>query len=156
MPNGIYPNSMRRSTESRLKAWWQAPRLDEQLAHGTDPASDPALERRARRLSGLAERRRLADALDAVTASGGRPHFSVQLAPRHLAVRECGGDIRALANRLRDGEPVDVQGVAMVSRLLSDGASPLYYSGAPRSLKHVVRSARHALDPVAVATPVAA
>ena len=38
----------------------------------------------------------------------------------------------------------------MVARLLGDGASPLYYARAPRSLQHTVRAARHALDPVFV------
>ena len=65
-------------------------------------------------------------------------------------MRECAGDLRALIDRLRDGEPIDVQGVAMVARLLGDGASPLYYAQAPRSLQHTVRAARHALDPVFV------
>jgi hypothetical protein len=150
MPNGIDPISMQRRTNSRLAAWWRAPQLDERLARGEDPASDRALELRAERLSGLAERRRLADALESVVLSAhrGGARFSVQVAPRGQAVRECAGDLRALAGRLRDGGPVDVQGVAMVARLLSDGASPLYYKNAPRSLQHVARSARHALDPM--------
>ena len=150
MPNGVYPGSMQGRTNSKLIAWWRAPQLDERLARGEDPASDRALELRAQRLSGLAERRRLAEALEGVILSAhrGGARYSVQVAPRGQAVRDCAGDLRALAARLRDGGPVDVQGVAMVARLLSDGASPLYYKSAPRSLQHMVRSARHALDPI--------
>jgi hypothetical protein len=50
--------------------------------------------------------------------------------------------------------PVDVQGLAMTSILLSDGASPLYNGEWP--LAHPVRSARLALDPVGVTLDIAA
>jgi hypothetical protein len=59
---------------------------------------------------------------------------------------DCTGEILALTERLRD-DLVDVHGVAMASRLVFDGSSPLYYVGGP-SLKHAVRSARLALDPI--------
>ena len=158
MPNGIYPNPRTRvrpagnSPALRLRVWWQLARLDDELARAADAESDPALDRRARQLGTDAERARLADTLEGVLRDSDRyaPHFSVQLTPRHQAVRDCAGDLRALINRLRDDEPVDVQGVAMVARLLVDGASPLYYARAPRSLRHTVRAARHALDPVFV------
>lgn len=159
MPNGIYPNPRLRPQANgtaglRIRTWWQRQRLDEELARGTDPASDPALALRSRQLAGQAERLRLADALDAVVHDPRSPSFSVQLQPRRLQLRECAGDVLALVSRLRDGHPIDVQGVAMVSLLLTDGASPLYYAGAPCSLRHTVRSARHALDPIAAAPAV--
>jgi hypothetical protein len=42
-------------------------------------------------------------------------------------VRASADDIEALVRRLRDGEAIDAQGVAMIRRLLNDGASPLFY-----------------------------
>jgi hypothetical protein len=147
-----------RNHNSTIRSWWQAPRLDDRIARGEDPASDPALARRAERLTAAGERSALAAALDAVIADAerGPTRFSVRVQPRRRAVRECTGDLLSLAARLRDGEPVDAQGVAMVAVLVRDGASPLFYSGAPRTLTHTVRSARHALDPVEPAEPIAA
>ena len=82
--------------------------------------------------------------------------FTAEAPLRRAEVRACAGDLVALVARLRDGRPVDVQGVAMTSRLLSDGASPLY-TAQGQSLRHALRAARLALDPVGVtATELAA
>jgi hypothetical protein len=63
-------------------------------------------------------------------------------------IRACAGDLDALIARLRDQDTVDAQGVAMTERLLANGASPLYYRGSTLTLRHAVRSARLALEPV--------
>jgi hypothetical protein len=170
MPSGIYPvprfrpqsdngigasRSARPSLGLRLKVWWQRDRLDEQLARGADPLADAALHRHAERLGSRTERVRLAEALESVLreARTSRAALTARLSPRRAEVRACTDDLLALARRLRDQRPIDVQGAAMASRLLFDGASPLYYHAAPLSLRHTVRSARLALDYLGDAEP---
>jgi hypothetical protein len=61
-------------------------------------------------------------------------------------VRDCADDLLALVLRLRDDQPIAIQGAAMTARLLSDGASPLYRTGG-QDLQHALQAARLALDP---------
>jgi hypothetical protein len=51
-----------------------------------------------------------------------------------------------LADRIRDGEPVGVQGLAITARLISDRSSPLYRSGVTGSLLATVLEALEALE----------
>jgi hypothetical protein len=74
-------------------------------------------------------------------------HFTAEIPIRRADVLDVEDDLHALAGRLRDGNPVDVHGVAQTQRLLTDGAGPLYAPG-DRSLRFEVRSARLALDPI--------
>jgi hypothetical protein len=60
-----------------------------------------------------------------------------------------------VVERLRDERPIDVQGAALTSELLSDGAGPLYVESG-HSLRYTVRVARLALDPLGAATEVLA
>jgi hypothetical protein len=52
----------------------------------------------------------------------------------------------ALADRLDDGEPLGVQGLAMTTRLINDRSSPLYRSGVSGSLTDTVLDALAALE----------
>jgi hypothetical protein len=74
--------------------------------------------------------------------------FTVEVPLRRAEVRACADDLLALARRLRDGAPIDVHGAAQAWILLTDSSSPLYLD-AGVSLRHAVRSARLALDPLA-------
>jgi hypothetical protein len=97
---------------------------------------------------------RLADELEAAARDARSPRlWTVRVQPLRAPVLECADDIDALIRRLRDDEPVDPDGVAMVRRLLRDGASPLYYERAPQTLRFAVRSARMALDVVGPEVP---
>jgi hypothetical protein len=158
MPYGTYPRPLVPSAAQpahaqpglRMKVWWNRRRLDDLLARGADPASSAALLLRAEQLGRPGARSALATAIQAVVREAHRrpPVFSVQVPMRRAEVITCSGDLLALAQRLRDDSPVDVQGIAMASRLLSDGASPLYYRNASHPLRYSVRSARLALDPM--------
>jgi hypothetical protein len=153
MPNGIYPVPKFRFDEGRRHSVWlklkvlaRRDRLDEQLALGIDPARSATLWLRAEQL--IRRRAGLADRIEDVLESAGRPApFTAAVPVRRTEVRACAEDLLALARRLRDGQPVDVHGIALTSRLLSDGSSPLYATG-DGSLRHAVRAARLALDPV--------
>jgi hypothetical protein len=165
MPNGVYPvpkfrfQDNRRSASAptslwlRLRVLTHRDALGHELARGVDPVSSRALALRAGQLS--RSRLRFADRVQAVVKDAGTPVPFTAAAPlRRAQVLVCADDLLALARRLSDDRPVDVQGVAMTSRLLSDGASPLYAGG--RSLAHAVRAARLALDPVGESLALAA
>ena len=165
MPNGVYPVPKfrfhdNRRTDSELASPWlrllvltHRDGLDRELAQGVDPISSSALELRAEQL--VRRRARLAVRVEAVLeAAGRRPVFTAAAPVRRAQVLVCSDDLLALARRLSDDRPVDVQGVAMASVLLSDGASPLY--AGDRSLAHAVRAARLALDPIGESLAVAA
>ena len=132
----------------RVRTWWLRDELDERLARGADPESDPLLSRRAAQLSSPATRRELADALERdLREVRNRWSLTARLPLRRAAVRECADDLLALAQRLRDDRPIDVAGAAMAARLIFDGTSPLYRDG-PLTLRYSLRSARLALDPI--------
>jgi hypothetical protein len=132
----------------KLSTWWHRDELDERLAWGADPDADAAISRRAAQLRSRTARVRSAEALENALREARKTwSVSARLPLRRVEVRQCADDVLALAHRLRDERPIDVQGAAMVSRLVFDGTSPLYREGRV-SLRYVVRSARLALDPL--------
>jgi hypothetical protein len=155
MPNGVYPiprfraGSVRArlTTARRLRVWWHRLELDEQLAAGVHPQPGTLLEDRAEQLGSREERVRLARALENTLHEARKtaPVLGTRLPLRRRDIRRCDEDILALVRRLEDEHPIDVQGAAMVSLLLFEGASPLFQPG-DRSLRFAVRSARLALD----------
>ena len=154
MPNGVFPvprfrfeeNGSTSSAWLRLRVLISRDDLDHQLARGADPLGSGALSLRAEQLS--RGRTRLADRIERVLedARTPAPPFTAVVPVRRAQVLVCADDLLALARRLSDDQPVDVQGVAQAAILLSDGASPLY--GGDRSLAHAVRATRLALDPI--------
>ena len=155
MPNGVFPvprfhprQTDRPTLSQRLRTLWHRTELDHQLAQGMDPATSDELDLRAEQL--VSRRSELAAYVDEVLDRAHRPiAFTVEVPLRRAEVRACADDLLALGRRLRDGAPIDVQGAAQAWLLLTDGSSPLYLDGGV-SLRHAVRSARLALDPVGV------
>jgi hypothetical protein len=132
----------------KVRAWWLRDELDERLAHGADPMSDPVLVHRAAQLLSPSTRDDFADTLErALRDARSTWSLSARLPLRRHALIACSDDVLALAHRLRDGRPIDVAGAAQVSRLIFDGAGPLYRDGKV-TLQHAVRSARLALEPI--------
>jgi hypothetical protein len=141
---------MLNDTSLKLRTWWQRDELDDRLAHGADPDTDPLLAQRADKLQTRSTRNHVAQSLeDAVNESRKAWSVSARLPLRRVEIRHCADDIDALVARLRDGDPIDVQGAAMAARLVFDGTGPIYRNG-NISLRYAVRSARLALDPVEV------
>jgi len=137
----------------KLRTWWHRDELDEQLVHGADPESDAGLSRRAAQLRSRSTRIALAAALeDAVREAHKAWSVSARLPLARADVRACADDLIALARRLRADQPIAVQGAAMTARVVFNGSSPLY-GEAPISLRYAARTARLALDPLAVAQP---
>jgi hypothetical protein len=157
MPNGTYPNPQldpysNRPTKPpgvgvRLRTRWRRSRLDDELARGAGPTASAELTLRATQLSSPVVRSRLVGALvrrldDARQAEPDA--IKVRWAQR-AEIRDCADDLRALAGRLGDRQPVEVRGAAMTARLLSDKSSPLNQDGG-HDLRHALRAARLALD----------
>ncbi len=150
------------SNRLRLSTWLHRSALDEQIARGVDPESDERLELRAEQLVSREERDRLARAVERTLEIAGHAAeahstrtgavVSSRVPLRVAGVRDCAEDLNALVSRLRGEELIDAQGVAMTRRLLTSAAGPLYYRRSPVTLRHAVRSARLALEPVS--TPV--
>jgi hypothetical protein len=171
MPPGIAPfppfdfgptfATTRRGSESarlRLSTWLRRGALDERLARGADAGEDERLTLRAAQLASRVHRDELALALEHTLATAedpaeaqrttAVPTMGVRVPLRVREIRDCAPELGALIARLRDGKPIDARGAAMTRRLLVDGASPLYYRGSGVTLRHAVRSARLALEPV--------
>jgi hypothetical protein len=109
---------------------WRAADLDRQLAHGSDPMQSDELSLRAGQLGSLAHRSRLAVALrGAVEMANGRHPPLVTTRLRLPEIEENEALVLALADRLRGGEPLGVEGLAMTSRLVHDRSSPLHRAG---------------------------
>jgi hypothetical protein len=137
----------------RMRTWWLRDELDEKLAHGADPMSDPLLGRRAAQLCSRRTREALAGTLEsALRDARSTWSLTARLPLRRAAVRESAAEVLAVAHRLRDEQPIAVAGAAMVSRLVFDGTSPMYRDGTV-TLRYALRSARMALDPIETAIP---
>jgi hypothetical protein len=126
---------------------WQAPELDRQLANGVDPMGSDELSLRVGQLGSRAMRVRLANALHkAVQLANGQhpPLISTRL--RRAEIQENEELLLALAERLHDGEPVGVQGLARTARLVKDRSSALFRSGRSGSLTRDASKALAALE----------
>jgi hypothetical protein len=114
--------------DTRLLAWLRASELDRRLARGANPDSNALLSLRARQLEKPTNRRRLAKGLRRrLSASQGPSRPTDRRVPlAREEIRRCAELIEELAALLEASGPVDPQGVARASVLISEGNSPLY------------------------------
>jgi hypothetical protein len=139
-----------------LIAGWRAGELDRQLAVGAGSAANELLAIRAERLTSRRLRERVADGLTRAVRDAERAALGVSAAVRPDR-REVNAALTVLATldrRLRGGEPVSAQGVALLESLLTDGTSPLYRPSEPGALGSRLRAAAAALEPPAQHEPV--
>jgi len=118
---------------SRFADALQAPRLDRALADGADPASEPGLRERARRLTSWSMRRRVAKALEEVERAPAPVRCDPRVPVRSDQVREARDLLDELTTALRSRERVSARGVLLARRIVTDGCGPLYAPTAPRS-----------------------
>ena len=131
----------------RLSAYLRRWSLDEALAQGADPQSDPALSWRARQLTSIAKRRATSRALHGAIKRADRPQSWSAAAPvAHASVRAARESLEGLAHDLVRPEGVSASGVAAAQVLVSDGGSPLWGYGEPRELLDAVEAARIGLN----------
>ena len=155
MPNGIFPiptfktvppRNPSATGRLRLRTRWQRNRLDEQIAGGAETTASAELSLRAAQLSSHAERQRIANALvEAVGESRRGDPVTIRTKPHRAEVRAVADELLGLAERLRDDLPVDVRGVAMAARLVSDRIGPLR-SMRGGNLRQAVLAARTTID----------
>ena len=147
LPNFDVPRSSAREPSrlgARMRTRWRRKQLDEALSAGADPRASAELSLRASQLRSEQERARLANTLvDPVVAGGARGLPGIGPRPRRAALKRNLNELVPLAERLCDGRAIDVRGVAMTARLVSDTEGPLYRKG---DLRHALRTARMALD----------
>jgi hypothetical protein len=125
------------------------PRLDADLAAGQPPETSPRHAARARGLVAPRMRHALASNWEhlLVTAQS-PPRGLTNRAPiRRERVHHAETDIRELITALRATGPIPARGVAIATRLLSDGRGPIYNRNAPDDLTAVVALALEHLDP---------
>jgi hypothetical protein len=121
--------------------------LDRQLAHGTDPVQSDELSLRVGQLRSASNRSRLAVALrGAVEMANGRHPPLITTRLRLPEIDENEELVLALADRLRGGEPLGVEGLAMTSRLVHDRSSPLHRGRHGGSLPTALSEALAALE----------
>jgi len=157
----------------RVLARCQAGRLDRELAEGSSPEANAALAARANRLTSMEFRRDLAASLRRIVVATGEP-APVRSAPasgpasapasgpasaakspgaarpprvplRHARISQSARLLAELASRLAAPGPVPARGVAMVTRLLSDGTGPLYREASGDDLGVIAERAAQAL-----------
>jgi hypothetical protein len=131
----------------RMRVWWQWPVLTRELAEGGDPDARPELTVLARQLIGRPTQHRLADALERILATASRrsrPPTKVPL-NRH-EIFSARDELAALVERLREGTPAPVRGLAMATLLVHDGASPLYGGRPAQDVWGFARETRERLD----------
>jgi hypothetical protein len=141
--------SRRATLSERLRTRVHAAGLDERLAAGEAPESDPLLSLRAQRLARIGCRRQLALGVMRVLAQcePGRSKLEpapLVVVPRVVAAHD---DLERLVTSLLAPAPVSARGVAATSCLLRDGFGPLYHRGSETDLRTVVRETIDALDP---------
>jgi hypothetical protein len=145
----------------RLLARCQAGRLDRDLADGASPEASARLAARATRLTSMQFRRDLATSLRRLLAAAGAPPAmavpptTTRRAPgashvpriplRRARISRSAGLLAELARQLAEPGPVPVRGVAMVTRLLSDGTGPLYREACRDDLGVTIERATQAL-----------
>ena len=129
--------------------WWQAAKLDRELAAGVSLRASDAHALRALRITGRRRRYSLAQGLARVVRSASNPKtgFTAAVPPDRRAVLAARPVIEAIERRLLGPEPVAARGVAMLGELLTEPTSPLYRPPDPAALASRLRAAAAALEP---------
>jgi hypothetical protein len=152
-------HAIRRSLPLRIRVGINRDALARELATGAPAAASRELALRAAQLSSSRHRRRLAGTWRQTVKEARQPaaHFAYAPIIRRRAVIDADDAINALIARLRDSEPVAVQGMAMLDRLTTDAASsPLYVPAEPGALRRQLIVATEAMERAPVELPLAA
>ena len=129
------------------RVWLQRGLLDRRLARGADPGTSPELTRRARQLTSRRCRAGLVAGLRSVIEEADEPRraFSAAVPVRRQEILRERQSLVALAEDLLSEDEFSPRGIALIERLLTDGASPLYTPGPSGDLHRALIHARAAL-----------
>jgi hypothetical protein len=115
---------------------------------GASPESSVPLALHAEHLCAPSQRRLLARSLRRIVALSEAPAIGRRSVPvNRVAVQRARGEIEFLAARLTTEGPIDVQGVAKLRALLSDGTGPLYRPVEAGRLDRELVAVRSAIAP---------
>jgi hypothetical protein len=131
---------------SRLQARFRASQLDRRLSEEVDPRSSPLLLERTQQLLSGRTRGSLARGFELALAESDGSVRRAGIPVDRDAVRGAAPVLETLIARLRDGEAVSPQGVAMAKAILRDGTGPLYGERARGRLLASATAARAALE----------
>jgi hypothetical protein len=130
---------------ARLAARLRGHALDRALIEGADPAATEQLAARAAMLTSTAMRRELASGLDRLALDDRAPRRRWQVLPAGRAAAVNAPELHALAGRLREPGPLYARGIAILSRLLTEGTGPAYSDRRGDLLAQRLRDARVAM-----------
>ena len=139
-----------RSLRVRLRVLVGRAALDHALARGANPAASAELALRAARLVDARNRRGLARCVRSAIweAEAGVSALRMSARPvRRGEVLDCRDLLLSLVERLESPGPIEAEGVAIVERMLSDLASPLFGWAEPGTVRRLARLAAEAMDP---------
>lgn len=130
-----------------MRAQMSQSRLDQELASGVRPDTDPLLRERARQLLSRDSRLKMASGLGQALHQGERHALITPQVPvRSRAVQDAAPILEMVASRLRGSLPIGPQGAAKTKILLTDGSGPLYNPNSESDLKAAAGRALAALD----------
>ncbi len=132
------------SRRARLRARIHADSLERALIAGADPSDSQLLAARAAQLTSRRTRRRIASGLDRLVLASEGPQRRWWAVSRRAPLLANVTAIGELAELLRLDTPLYARGLAIISRLLSDGSGPLYHGGSER-IAHELETARAAM-----------
>ena len=130
---------------ARLAARLRRDALDRALIEGADPAATGQLAARVARLTSRSMRREVASGLDHLALDGPRAGGRWLVRPSRAAAAANASELHALAARLREPGPLYARGIAMLSRLLTEGTGPAYNDSRGDLLAKRLRDARVAM-----------
>ncbi len=136
--------SLRPDVFARIASHLRASSLDRELIAGADPLASPALAARAATLCSRRTRTQLAAGLERSLRAARGPQRRWWAVSPHSPLLANPDELRELAELLRGGEPLRAAGIAMLNRLLTDGAGPAY-RGQPQAAVRLLREAHAAM-----------
>jgi hypothetical protein len=117
----------------------------ELIAGGREELPLPAVESERERLSDRRYRRRLARTLDVIGADPSPRDWWSPITAHREAVDGAQAELTEVARLLRELPSVRARGVALVTRLVRDGATSPLYQGPPPRLREELGRIRHVL-----------
>jgi hypothetical protein len=130
---------------ARVAARLRRDALDRALIEGADPAATGQLAARVARLTSRSMRREVASGLDHLALDGPRAGGRWRVRPSRAAAAANASELHALAARLRAPGPLYARGIAMLTRLLTEGTGPAYNDSRGDQLAQRLRDARVAM-----------
>ena len=130
---------------ARLAARLRGHALDQALIEGADPAATEQLAARVARLTSMSMRREVARGLDRLAIGEREAQRRWHVRPFGRAAAANAPELHALALRLRGPGPLYARGIAMLSRVLTEGAGPAYSDRRGDLLAQRLRDARVAM-----------